>query len=161
MPTPNLVRGAVLKCSFPYDSAPTQPGPLPHYCLYIDSVEVEGSRYVAVCYGTSRLDEELLRAHSGAVLSVASQFIKGDMPSGVAHFVCNHVAAIPEAWIYGNFVARLDFIRAERRRTDQRRQRLYEAFEAVEDVMERAALDVLNHFTSTGRIGLPSGTTLR
>jgi len=71
MPTPNLIRGAVLKCSFPYDTDPAQPGPQPHYCLYIDSIEVQGSRSIALCYGTSRLDEGLLRAHNGAILSVS------------------------------------------------------------------------------------------
>lgn len=159
----NFVRGTVLKCSFPYDTTPNQPGPLPHYCLYIASGDADGgARYVAVCYGTSRLDNALLRTHSGAILSVASQFISGDkLPGEVTHFVCSHVAILPEAWLYGNFAARLDFIRPERRQNDQRRQRLYEQFQALERVMARAALDALEHTVSSGHFGLPPGKSLR
>lgn len=159
----NLVRGAVLKCQFPFDSHPDRPGPWPHYCLYIDSVDSEaGIRYVAVCYGTSRLDDVLMRAREGAILSVSSQYIAGsELPGPVSHFVASHVAILPEDWIYSNFFARLDFIRPEKRSTDARRQRLFEQFVALEPVMASAALDALHYTLKSGRPGLPPGRHLR
>lgn len=59
----------MLKCLFPYDNDPHQPGPKPHYCLVADiPFSVGDQHYVAVAYGTSKLDENLLRAHRGLIL---------------------------------------------------------------------------------------------
>lgn len=162
MGTSNFVRGAVIKCSFPYVDSPSSPGPHPHYCLFIDAFELSGDKYVAVCYGTSRLDDALLEHHSGAVFSVDSRFVKGSpMPGRVTHFVCSHVAVIPDRWIYSNFSARLDFIRPERREGDHVRQRLFTLFEVMESIMLKEALTAVNHMRRTGKPGLPGHAALR
>jgi hypothetical protein len=158
---PPFVRGAVLKCRFPYVQSPARPGPLPHYCLFVEQRSVNGRGAVAVCYGTSRLDPQLLQSHDGAILSVASAFIKGKMPGPVSHFVCDHVALVAEDWIYMDFVARLDFMRPDSRVGDAHRQRLYEQFVALEEVMEAAALEALHHCTVSQCFGLPPGKSLR
>lgn len=159
--TPSYVRGAVLKCRFPYDHSPEYPGPQPHYCLFIEQLQGVEIPLVAVCYGTSRLDQDLLRAHQGAVLSVASTFMRGNMPGQVTHFICDHVALVPQDWIYKDFNARLDFIRPDSRANDPYRQHLYRQFEAVEPIMVRAALDALQTHRRTGLPGLPRDSVLR
>ena len=158
--TTSYSRGSVLKCLFPYDTKPSLPGPQPHYCLFISDYAIAGRTYATVCYGTSRLDDDLIRSHKGCILSVPSQFIKGKMPGIVTHFIADHVALISldDAWVYPTFQARLDFIREQR---DPQRQRLYKDFEAFEKAMKFAALDVLKFFRVTGQLGLPAGKTLR
>ena len=158
----NFVRGSVLKCSFPYVDSPSRPGPHPHFCLFADSFEIRDRQYLAVCYGTSRLDDALLQHHSGAILSVDSSLIKGSpMPGRVTHFVCSHVAVIPDLWVFPGFKARFDFMRPERRHGDRLRERMYEQFMALEPVIEREALMTLSYVQQTGRPGLPGETTLR
>lgn len=162
MTAPQLLRGSVLCARFPYDAEPHRPGATFHFCLFIDHIVVEGLALVAVCYGTSRLDEQLLAAHQGAVFSVASEFVRGDRPHGpVTHFVADHVAVLREEWIKGSFKARLDFIRAEQRQHDKRRQRLFEQFCALEPTMQDAALDALGSYEQTGLLGLPPHKRLR
>lgn len=164
MTTTQFLRGSVVLCDFPYVDRPDQRGPSEHFCLFVHA-EVEGDRsLVAVCYGTSRLDQKMLAAHSsGAVFSVPRQFIKvssGHLPCDVAHFVCDHVALIPER-INARFKARLDFMRADVRQNDPARQRLFAAFERVEPLMQLAALEAVEHKRTTGRLGLPPGKSLR
>jgi hypothetical protein len=161
MSSQHFGRGAVLKCLFPYIDRPTEAGPDPHYCLYVDDLVHNGCQYVAGCYGTSRLDEGTLDAHSGAVLSVDNDYIRARMPGRVTHFVCDHVAVIPIEWVYGDFHARLDFIRERSRMKDQRRQRLYAQFEAIEEAMERAAHEAVRYLLEAGVPGLPPGKQLR
>lgn len=162
MATPNFVRGSVVKCSFPYVDSPSSPGPQPHYCLFVDSFEIDGHQYYAVCYGTSRLDDALLSNHSGAIFSVDSNLVKGSpMPGRVTHFVCSHVAVIPDRWVYQNFSARLDFIRPERREGDHVRKRMYQQFESLEPIMDQEALIAVNYCRRTGKPGLPDDATLR
>lgn len=159
LPT-SFARGTVLKCLFPYDTNPNRPGLQPHYCLFIEEVAIAELRYVAVCYGTSRLDDDLIRTHRGCILSVPSQFIKGNMPGIVTHFIADHVAliALSKEWIYFHFHARLDFIREQK---DPQRQRLYKDFEVFERTMQLSALDAVQYFSETGKAGLPFGKTLR
>ena len=111
--TTSYSRGSVLKCLFPYDTKPSLPGPQSHYCLFISDYAIAGKTYATVCYGTSRLDDDLIRSHKGCILSVPSQFIKGKMPGIVTHFIADHVALISldDAWVYPYFQARLDFVR--------------------------------------------------
>jgi hypothetical protein len=161
MASSNLVRGSVVKCQFPYVERPHSPGPKPHYCLFIDSLDVNSDKLVAVCYGTSRLDDDLIGRHNGAILSVDNALIKGSpMPGRVAHFACSRVAVIRQSWIYTNFNARLDFIRPERR-FDALRARMFELYERLEPVMVQAALAAVDHYQRTGRPGLPQDATLR
>lgn len=163
MPTSQFVRGQVLKCLFPYDNASDRPGPHPHYCLYVQDVEVQDKRFVMVCYGTSRLDPALLRAHSGMILSVRSPMIKGEMPGDVTHIVADHVALLPcnDDWIYGSFDARLDFVKESSRTKTPEHRRLYDAFVAFERVMKRAASDGMSLLIANGTVGLPPHITLR
>ncbi len=162
MAATNFVRGSVLRCSFPYVDRPSRPGPHPHYCLFVDSFEIRDRIYYAVCYGTSRLDEPLLENHNGAIFSVDSSLIKGSpMSMRVTHFVCSHVAVIPDRWVYRNFQARLDFIRPEGRKGDRLRERMYDQFVLLEPLMEYEALIAVNYVRKTGRPGLPGETTLR
>ena len=160
-PTPGYLRGAVLKCRFPYDHSPRHPGPQPHYCLFIEQLQGIETPLIALCYGTSRLDQDLLRAHQGAVLSVPSTLVRGAMPGHVTHFVCDHVALVPESWIYKDFNARLDFIRPDSRVNDPNRQHLYRQFEALEPIMVQATLDALKTHRRTGLPGLPTDSALR
>jgi hypothetical protein len=160
MSAANFVRGGIVQARFPFDHAPGRPGPSFHYCLFVEAFQLESRQLYALCYGTSRLDEDLMAQHRGAVLSVASDYIRGTMSGGITHFVCDHVAIVAESWLKPNFTARLDFIR-EDRRTDARRQSLYRQFEAMEPVMRRAALDVAQHALETGQLGLPPGARLR
>lgn len=158
-------RGQVALVDFPFVERPTERGPKSHFCLVIRAVETQASeRLVAVCYGTSRLDEKLLSAQGGAVLSIPSQFIKvtsGFLPGEVAHFVLAHVALVPESWIDNRLAARLDFMRVESRTNDSTRQRLYQGFVAAEPIMKMAALQAIDHWETTGNIGLPPGKALR
>ncbi|WP_163013100.1 hypothetical protein [Burkholderia stabilis] len=165
MQASQIARGVVLKCLFPYDNDPHQPGPKPHYCLVADiPFSVGDQHYVAVAYGTSKLDENLLRAHRGLILSVDSAHLKGSaLPGPVSHFVLDHVALVPlhEDWIYSDFRARFDFMREEQRRNDRERQRLYETFLLAERQMLAATDELLETFDRTQLIGLPQGKTLR
>lgn len=165
MDASQIARGVVLKCLFPYDNDPHQPGRRPHYCLVADSpFALRDQHYVAVAYGTSKLDETLLRAHRGLVLSVDSAHLKGSaLPGPVGHFVLDHVALLPltKDWIYPDFRARFDFMRPEQRENDRQRQRLFEVFLLAERRMLAATDDLLETFDRTKRIGLPPGKTLR
>ncbi|QMI49747.1 hypothetical protein [Burkholderia sp. MBR-1] len=158
-----FVRGAVVKCRFPYDARPDKPGPQPHYCLLIAEFELGERTYAAVCYGTSRLDEQLIRAHAGMILSVPSRFIKGPMPGPVTHFVADHVAIIPhdEQWFYLSFKARLDYIPERARKGDFQRQRLFQDFLRHEAAMNVAAAQAAESLLELGRIGLPPNRKLR
>jgi len=157
-----LSRGSILKCRFPFDSAPGLPGPNAHYCMFSDMHSEGGQPYFAVAYGTSRLDPALISAHGTrhGILSIGSTFIRGAMTGPVTHFIARHVAIVPISWVYSNFSARLDFMRPEAR-TDQHRLTMYRQFEAFEEIMDRAALSALNHFLTTGQPGLPPGALLR
>jgi hypothetical protein len=165
MTTTQFLRGSVVLCDFPFVERPHQRGSSEHFCLFVHA-EVEGDRnLVAVCYGTSRLDEKMLSAHrSGAIFSVPKSLIKissGFMPGDVAHFVCDHVALIPESWINDRFKARLDFMRADVRQNDPARARMFAAFEKVEPLMQLAAIQAVEHKRTTGLLGLPPGRSLR
>jgi len=153
MPTSQFLRGAVLKCRFPYDHHPHRPGPQPHYCLFAKQIEVGEQQVVAVCYGTSRLDDALIEAHQGLIFDVPSSFVRGTMPGPITHFVADHVAILPIDWIQQDFVARLDFMREEKRQNDTTRRRLYQQFEAFESAMKIAAVQATQHFTQTGQMG--------
>lgn len=163
MPTSHFPRGAVLKCRFPYDSNPHQPGPQPHYCLFAEETELADKRFVAVCYGTSRLDSALISAHEGFIFDVSSNFVRGAMPGPITHFIVDHVAVLPldKFWVYLNFEARLDFMREEKRQNDMTRRRLYAQYEMLEPVLKDAAFDALDSFLTSGQVGLPPGKTLR
>lgn len=106
----------MLKCLFPYDNDPHQPGPKPHYCLVADiPFSVGDQHYVAVAYGTSKLDENLLRAHRGLILSVDSAHLKGSaLPGPVSHFVLDHVALLPLMKTGSTRTSELDSISCER-----------------------------------------------
>ncbi|KAF7964131.1 hypothetical protein AWV80_41755 [Cupriavidus sp. UYMU48A] len=165
MDASQIVRGVVLKCLFPYDNDPHQPGQKPHYCLVADVPFALGDQhYVAVVYGTSKLDEDLMRAHRGLILSVDSAHVKGSaLPGPVGHFVLDHVALLPftKDWIYSDFRARFDFMRPEQREKDRKRQRLYEDFLLAERRMLAATDELLETFDRCKLIGLPAGKTLR
>lgn len=159
-----FLRGAVVLCSFPFTERPNDQISKQHFCLVVDDVEHEGNHLVAVCYGTSRLDEDLLRTHAGGVLSVPRRCMRiaqGFMSCDVSHFVLDHVALIPRHWIDDRFVARLDFMRLEKRQNDPFRCRLYAAFQVAEPIMLMAATEAARHYKATGRVGLPSGKRLR
>lgn len=170
MSSMSLFRGTVVKCNFPFDVCPNKPGPKPHYCLYMDSVACDGKQYVAVAYGTSRLDTKMMDSHQGLILSVPANCISGSIPSMSTdratistHFIADHIALLEvnAAWIYPNFSARLDFIREEKRHGDMRRQRLFHSFEYFEKHCQRSANEAITLFLSTKRVGLPQGKVLR
>lgn len=157
-------RGSIVLTAFPFEESPSTRGPKKHFCLVIDSVELDGRKLFAVVYGTSQLDKALLDNHAGAVMSMPREFVKirrGFMESAVGHFVLNHVALVPGEWIDQSFEGRLDFMREESRVNDPLRQRLYRLFLACEPVMQMAALEATKHATATGRFGLPPGKSLR
>jgi hypothetical protein len=161
---PSLIKsGTVLKCQFPYDDAPHSPGPKTHFCLAVDApLEYRGRTYVVVAYGTSRIDDDLLDAHQGVVLTVKSSFIKGDpLPKDRGHFV-DHVALLPltEEWILP-FHAEFDFMTKEQRGTDPQRYEIWRAFEFSKSVMFRATHEVLDHFLKTKKVGILPGAKLR
>lgn len=162
--TAQPLRGAVRLCEFPYEERPHQRGPQKHFCLVAEEFIIAERRYLAVAYGTSRLDTHLLRAHAGAVFSVPTQFVKiarGYMRNPVTHFVCSHVALIDEHWVDPSFQGRLDFIRPELRTQDPLRARLYDAFCTVEPLLENAALSSIHLLREQGVIGLPPGARRR
>jgi len=164
MSTTQYLRGSVILCDFPYQTSPNQRGPSEHFALFVEAFEDQGKRYVAACYGTSRLDDELLAVHGGAILSIPTQFIRitsGKMPQGVGHFVCDYVAIIPEEWINVRFAGRLDFMRSESRKNDLLRNRLFGAFERFEPIMQLGAVEAAKHMKLTGQVGLPAGKKLR
>ncbi|WP_396334143.1 hypothetical protein [Burkholderia anthina] len=161
-----FVRGAVLKCRFPYDSHPNQPGPRPHYCLSVTQFESSGTLYAAVCYGTSKLDEPLLRKHAGMILSVPSSFIRGEMPGPVTHFIGDHIAFVPynSKWFYMDFQARLDYVREKDRQGDFKRQRLYQDFVRFEEIMAASVGQDVDFWAQNENrqvLGLPPGKKLR
>lgn len=95
-------RGQVVLADFPFTERPHERGPRQHFCLVIDTVESQEERLIAICYGTSRLDDDLLAAHGGGVLSIPRAFMKirsGFMDEVVGHFVLDHVALVPESWL--------------------------------------------------------------
>ena len=158
-----LHRGSIVRALFPFENDPLRPGPFPHYCLFSDRLEgVDGWFYV-VSYGTSRLDEDMIKQHGqeGGILSIDSKFVKGEMSGPVTHFLARHVAVIPDTWIDDSFSARLDFFRPQLRENDPHRQRLFREFEAFEAVLDEASYEALDYFEKTGRVGLQPGKTLR
>lgn len=162
LPTLPLARGAVVLANFPFTDRPKLPGRLPHYCLVAATATLQDLRMVAVAYGTSRLDEELMRAHAGAILSVPSQLIKGaTMPGPVTHFVMDHVAVMPihEAWVHP-VTARLDCFKAHHAQDPYRRQ-LLANFARMEHVLGDAAVKALSEQARTRQFGLPGGAKLR
>ncbi|MBN3761290.1 hypothetical protein [Burkholderia sp. Ac-20365] len=165
MDASRIKRGVMLKCRFPYDDAPHLPGMKPHYCLAVtDALHFEGKVYVLVAYGTSKLDEDLLRAHQGLILSVPSIYIKGaTLPEATGHFVADHVALLPltSDWIYEDFFGTLDFVATAAQENDARRSRLYESFLAAEKAMLAASRDLVKSFFDSRQPGLKPGKTLR
>lgn len=162
IPTPPLARGTVLLARFPYDQAPRLPGPTPHFCLLASVSRFKDIDVAAVAYGTSRLDEDLLRYHQGLILSVPSQHIRGpEMSSPVTHFVIDHVALMPlnSAWFLP-FRARLDCFKPAHR-SDPWRRRLLEAFEQCEPMLRASALEAIDSVIDTQQFGLPAGKLLR
>lgn len=157
-------RGAVLKCLFPYDSDPHVPGEKPHYCLAVNSpVSFKGSVYVVVAYGTSKMDDDLMRAHSGLVLTVPAVRIKGDRPTEErGHFILDQLAILPfnDLWIRP-FLGKLDFIDEKGRGKDAESQRLYKSFVACSGLMYPYMRELLQHFLETRQVGLLPGKTLR
>lgn len=164
MTNAQFLRGQVVLAGFPTFERPDAPAAKLHFCLVVDTVDLGQERLIAVAYGTSKLDEELLETHSGAVLSIPTSHIKigrGFMSGEVAHFVLSHVALIPQEWIDTSFAARFDFMRPEARQNDPIRRRLYNAFVAAEPIMQSAALQAARHTEQTGCLGLPPGKLLR
>jgi len=157
-------RGQVVLADFPYSEWPSNRGDKQHFCLVIDTVESQNVRLVAVCYGTSQLDEDLLASHGGGVLSIPKAYVKirsGFMNAPVMHLVLEHVALIPEEWIDTRFNGRLDFMRENSRQNDPYRERLYKAFVACEPVMQMSALQAVLYTQESGLIGLPPRKVLR
>ncbi len=83
------------------------------------------------------------------------------MPGRVTHFVCSHVALIEESWIHPGFQARLDFMHPKRRKDDKLRERMYQQYVAIEQIMVSQALIALNFYRDTGKVGLPTDSSLR
>lgn len=160
---PQLVRGGVLKCLFPFEGNPDSPGPGPHYCLYVDSFEDEGKIFIVVAYGTSKMDRQLQDAH--CVLDVSTELLSGSIiePSqGVIHFLCDHLAILPfdSDWVYLNFSARLGIFKANHQH-DPARRNLYNKFCAAERVLNDSAISLARHYLATKKPGLKPGSTLR
>ncbi len=160
---PHLVRGAVLKCLFPFEEHPSKPGLAPHYCLFVDNLELNGVQYIAAAYGTSRLDQKVLNVHH--VLDVSTGLIQGSeigQNQGVIHFLCDHIAVMPftEDWIYMNFSARLAAFKAEHQK-DPHRRNLLKNFNRMELTMVSNAIDAIHNMRVTGQPGLPATCKLR
>lgn len=164
MSTAPNTRGRIVLADFPYTERPHKRGPKQHFCMLVDWREIAGKRHAALCYSTSRLDEDLLNACGGAVLSVPLAYIKvsrGFMSAPVTHFLTQRIAVVPEDWIDDRFQARLDFIREDRRHEDPVRERLYQSFASCERLMIRATTDVVRYCEEAGQVGLPSRSFLR
>ena len=160
---PQLMRGSVLKCMFPYEDNPNRPGPKPHYCLFIDQFEYEGSIYVIVAYGTSRLDKQLMNAHR--VLDVPTEFLDGSKPEndqGVIHFLCDHVAILPlkSEWVNMRFSSRLGCFN-ESHLKDPRRKNLLAKLSSMDRVLVNSACVRAKSFAVYNEPGLNPGATLR
>ncbi|MDT8992770.1 hypothetical protein RQP54_17995 [Curvibacter sp. APW13] len=160
---PQLVRGALLKCLFPFEDKPDLPGKSPHYCLLVESYEHEGKTFLIVAYGTSKLDAALQRAHP--VLDIPTNLLSGsaiDANQGVIHILCDHLAIIPfdSKWVYMNFSARLGVFKPEHAMQPARRN-LRERFERAEPVIRAAAISLLREFLATRKVGLKPGARLR
>lgn len=157
-------RGRIVLADFPYVENPHRRGPKQHFCMLVGWHEIAGKPHAALCYSTSRLDEDLLQSYGGALLSVPLAYIKvsrGFMTAPVTHFVTQHIALVPEDWIDLRFDARLDFIREDRRHKDPVRERLYRSFASCERLMIRATTDVVRYCEEAGQVGLPSRSFLR
>jgi hypothetical protein len=160
---PQMPRGTILLCRFPFQTSPKLPGPLFHFCLFVDAFEHGDVNVAAMAYGTSRLDDALLEQHRGLILSVPAQHIKGaQMPGPVTHFVVDHVAVLPmvDAWVQPRFIARLDCFK-QAHDADPLRRRLRQQFEQLEPVLRASALDATRDMIKTRRFGLPEGKLLR
>ncbi|MBW5284132.1 hypothetical protein [Burkholderia gladioli] len=160
----SLPRGSVLRCRFPYEENPHTPGPTWHYCLLSGQYEFAGDILVAVCYGTSAVDETLFAKHRGSILTVDKQFIKGiDLPKDRGSFIADRVALVPlhEEWIDLQHVGRLDIFREKKRMADAQRASLFEDFGRIEKIMLRSTMDTAANFLKTGNVGLPPSKTLR
>ena len=154
----NISIGTILKCYFPYDEAPQEPGHKPHYCLAVEApFEYRGGIYVVVAYSTSRIGEDLVQAHHGnALLTVSSEFTTGDpMPNGLGHFVLDRLAVLPltNKW-FVPFRAQFTFVTEEQCRGDAKRLEMFERFVFAKRVMFACAKDVLQHFVATNQVGL-------
>lgn len=159
-----LHRGSIVRAYFPFDSDPRRRGPFAHYCLFSDRLDgADGRSVYVVAYGTSRLDEDMIKqhGHGNGILSIDSKFVRGEMSGPVTHFLARHVAVIPSTWVQENFSTRLDFMRPHSRENDLQRQRLFKEFEAFEAVLDEASYEALDYFEKTGRVGLQPGKTLR
>lgn len=160
---PQLVRGAILKCLFPFEDKPNFPGPSPHYCLLVESFEHEGNTFLIVAYGTSKLDAALQRAHP--VLDIPTNLLSGssiDGNQGVIHILCDHLAIIPfdSNWVYMNFSARLGVFKPEHKMQPTRRN-LLAKFEKAESAINAAAISLLREFLASQKVGLKPGARLR
>lgn len=165
MDASTITRGTVLKCYFPYDEAPHQPGPKPHYCLAVETpFEHRGVVYVVVAYSTSRIDDRLVQAHRGAALfTVPSEFISGDsMPHGLGHYLLDRVAVLPltSKWFLP-FRAKFNFTTEKACGGDSKRLDMYERFVLAQRVLLAATREVLLHFVNTNEVGLAPNTQLR
>lgn len=161
--TPFLARGSVLLARFPFDECPKLPGPSLHFCLFVEKFDLGEVAVAAMAYGTSRLDETLLREHRGLILSVPAMHIRGaQMPAPVTHFVMDHVAVLPlvEHWYEPSFTARLACFKPADR-ADPLRRRLLEQFEQFEPVLRASAVDAVQDMHKTRMFGLPEGKRLR
>ena len=161
---PLLVRGAVLKCLFPFEENPHSPGPSPHYCLFVDDfLGVDGEHLMVVAYGTSKLDQQLQDAH--CVLDVPTKLLSGsDIGSdqGVIHFLCDHLAIIQfeSAWVYMNFSARLGVFKESQQKEPARRNLLHK-FQEAETILNKSAIALVREFLAKKKLGLKPGSKLR
>jgi hypothetical protein len=158
-----LLRGAILKCLFPFEEKPDLPGPNPHYCLLVESFEHEGKTFLIVAYGTSKLDAALQSAHP--VLDIPTNLLSGSAISanqGVIHILCDHLAVIPfdSKWVYMTFSARLGVFKPEHKHQPARRN-LLAKFEKAEAVIYAAAISLVTEFLTHGKVGIKPGSRLR
>ncbi|CAM8643512.1 hypothetical protein MCEMSEM18_03571 [Comamonadaceae bacterium] len=160
---PQLLRGAILKCLFPFEDKPDLPGPSPHYCLLVESFEHEGKTFVIVAYGTSKLDAALQSAHP--VLDIPTNLLSGSAISanqGVIHILCDHLAVIPfdSKWVYMTFSARLGIFKPEHTQQPARRN-LLAKFQKAEPFIKTAAISLVTEFVAHRKVGIKPGTKLR
>ena len=103
-------RGEILLCKFPFEEAPSKPGPAPHFCLVVESFTFKDQTWVAVAYGTSRFDLALQKVHP-VIFDVRADAIKGsELTAPVTHILCDRLAVLPwtAQWFKAEFRARLN-----------------------------------------------------
>ncbi len=164
MDSSHIDYGVLVKCLFPYVGAPAKPGPRPHYCMALaPELPFKGRKFIAVAYGTSKLDDDLLEEHQGMILRVSSEFIKGEKPpQPTGYFVMDHVAVIPyeKEWVLP-FSARFDFVTVEQSRKSAAHGRLYENLLFTRPFSNAAAKRAVTRLIQTGAIGLIGAAKLR